>query len=370
MTHPDGQHRSETTTKAPMSRPSFETGPLSPSSPKSPGVLKSGTGDINSPIDIKLPYGSPPAGSQSSTPVSNCTGKRKALCIGINYRGQHEELQGCVNDADRIAEFLAYHFGFEKKNILKLTDDTTDPHLLPTKANIISAMRWLVEDAEPNDSLFFHYSGHGGQVKDLDGDEIDGYDEVIYPVDFERNGHIDDDVMHDLIVRPLPRGCRLTALFDCSHSGTALDLPYVYTSHGKIKEPSRWTDAGQGLLDAGRSSVRGDMKGMIRGLGAIFKSETHMQKKAARYAKGTRVSSADVIAWAACKDLEKSDDIMAGGEAIGAMSYAFTEALRRQPEQSYQGLLNNIRDLLYDKHHQKPQLSSSHQIDPSALFVV
>lgn len=37
-------------------------------------------------------------------------------------------------------------------------------------------------------------SGHGGQTKDLDGDEADGYDEVIYPVDFEYAGHIVDDV--------------------------------------------------------------------------------------------------------------------------------------------------------------------------------
>jgi hypothetical protein len=56
-------------------------------------------------------------------------------------------------------------------------------------------------------------SGHGGQTKDLDGDEEDGYDEgddhtllilqknmsdscaiVIYPVDFKQNGHIVDDV--------------------------------------------------------------------------------------------------------------------------------------------------------------------------------
>lgn len=55
-------------------------------------------------------------------------------------------------------------------------------------------MRWLVRDARPHDSLFFHCtlichlcvvhvmdfysdSGHGGQTKDLDGDEEDGYDE-------------------------------------------------------------------------------------------------------------------------------------------------------------------------------------------------
>ena len=37
-------------------------------------------------------------------------------------------------------------------------------------------------------------SGHGGQTKDLDGDEADGYDEVIYPVDFKQAGHIVDDV--------------------------------------------------------------------------------------------------------------------------------------------------------------------------------
>ncbi|KAJ7035107.1 hypothetical protein C8F04DRAFT_1259467 [Mycena alexandri] len=41
----------------------------------------------------------------------------------------------------------------------------------------IHAMEWLVRGAAPNDSLFFHYSGHGGQTKDLDGDEGDGEDE-------------------------------------------------------------------------------------------------------------------------------------------------------------------------------------------------
>ena len=56
-------------------------------------------------------------------------------------------------------------------------------------------MQWLVRDASPHDSLFFHCkassmytmhffsllflsdSGHGGQTEDLDGDEEDGFDE-------------------------------------------------------------------------------------------------------------------------------------------------------------------------------------------------
>lgn len=33
---------------------------------------------------------------------------------------------------------------------------------------------------------------------------------VIYPLDFKRAGHITDDVMHDVLVKPLPAGCRLT----------------------------------------------------------------------------------------------------------------------------------------------------------------
>lgn len=36
-------------------------------------------------------------------------------------------------------------------------------------------------------------SGHGGQVKDKTGDEDDGYDECIYPVDFKRAGELVDD---------------------------------------------------------------------------------------------------------------------------------------------------------------------------------
>lgn len=44
---------------------------------------------------------------------------------------------------------------------------------------------------------FFHFSGHGGRMKDYDGDEDDGYDETIYPVDHATYGQIVDDVSAD-----------------------------------------------------------------------------------------------------------------------------------------------------------------------------
>lgn len=88
-------------------------------------------------------------------------------------------------------------------------------------------MRWLVEDCRPGDSLVFHYSGHGSQEEDIDGDEIDGYDETICPLDYKTNGMIIDDEINYTIVRPLPRGVKLHAIIDACHSGTVLDLPYL-----------------------------------------------------------------------------------------------------------------------------------------------
>lgn len=86
---------------------------------------------------------------------------------------------------------------------------------MPTRHNVVESMRWLVYGAQPNDSLFFHYSGHGGSVRDRSGDEVDNYDETILPLDHDRGGgQILDDEIHAIMVKPLPRGVRLTAVFD------------------------------------------------------------------------------------------------------------------------------------------------------------
>ena len=67
--------------------------------------------------------------------------------------------------------------------------------MVPTKANMVRAMHWLVDDARPNDSLFFHYSGHGGQKVDINSPQDDIYDEVIYPVDFKQAGPLVNNVL-------------------------------------------------------------------------------------------------------------------------------------------------------------------------------
>jgi len=236
-----------------------------------------------------------------------------------------------VNDAKNVRKFLMRNWGFGKENIVVLTDDTRDPRRLPTKANIMGAMKWLVKDAKAHDSLFFHYSGHGGQIRDMDGDEVDGYDEVIFPLDYEQKGVgiITDDIMNDLLVRPIPDGCRLTALFDSCHSGSVLDLVYLYHSNGRLK-----------------------------------KSEV-----SDRFRK-TKSSAGDVISFSGCADSQTSADVVKNGLAVGAMSYAFMKCLDENPKESYQQLLKNVREILRKNYSQKPQLSSSHKIDTNLSFIL
>jgi len=289
--------------------------------------------------------------------------------VGINYTGSENALAGCINDANRMRLFIQRHFNYKDEDIVILTDDAPRPEQLPTRANILRAMEWLVRFAAPNDSLFFHYSGHGGLTKDLDGDEEDGYDEVIYPVDYKAQGHIVDDDMHDIMVRPLPPGCRLTAVFDSCHSGSALDLPYIYSTEGKIKEPNLVAEAGSNLLSLGTAYMRKDYGSMFSSAKGLLAAASGNQTKAENLSRQTKSSPADVISWSGCKDSQTSADTEVNGQGTGAMSWAFMESLNMNPQQSFQQLLLSIRSLLRDKYSQKPQLSSSHPMDTNILFI-
>ena len=342
-------------------------------------------GNLNAP---KPPTGEPMSffGSDQSKPdvpnyhyqYSTCTGRRKALLIGINYFGTKSQLRGCINDVKNMSAYLNGNFGYAREDMVILTDDQQHPMSQPTRQNILRAMHWLVKDAKPNDSLFFHYSGqdlvptpkegqllivagHGGQTKDMDGDEDDGYDEVIYPVDYTVTAHITDDDMHNIMVRSLQPGVRLTAIFDSCHSGSALDLPYIYSTSGLLKEPNIAKEAGQGLLSMVSQYARGDLGGLANtAFNFIKKATTGDQVR--EKAKLTKTSPADVIMWSGSKDDQTSQDAQIGGQATGAMSWAFISALKKNPQQSYVGLLNSIRDELESKYTQKPQLSCSHPL--------
>jgi hypothetical protein len=218
------------------------------------------------PRNETIQWQAPPANymQQHSAEICSLKGQKKALLIGINYTGTSAQLSGCINDVKMIHRFLVDNFGFSYnvQSTVVLTDDNPNPAFRPTRENIIQAMKWLVRGTRSGDSLFFHFSGHGATVADKDGDEADGLDNTICPVDFKKNGQIIDDEMNVLMVRNLPQGVRLTAIYDCCHSGSALDLPLTYECDGSIKQNKTGLDRYKGsAIKIGTQALKGNYLG-------------------------------------------------------------------------------------------------------------
>ncbi|KAI9021713.1 caspase domain-containing protein [Phycomyces nitens] len=298
--------------------------------------------------------------------ISASRGKKRALLVGINYYNTPSQLSGCISDVLKMKTFLMNFHGFRESDILLLTDDTKDPFLMPTNHNIRKAMAEMCRDSQLNDSFFFHFSGHGGNEDDYNGDEIDGKDETICPCDYENSGDIIDDDMYDLMVRPLCEGSRLTAVFDSCHSGTALDLPYVYSSEGDIKSKSLIRQAGEGILGISTNHKGGALNliSSFMGLGQDMIKTRQIEA----HQRELNTSPADVIMFSGCDDHEYSRVATVSNESIGAVSYAFIRALTENPDQTYLELLKNIRKMTVLKYDQTPQLSTSHPIDLNQRF--
>jgi hypothetical protein len=107
------------------------------------------------------------------------------------------------------------------------------------------------------------------------------------------------------MVMPLLPGVRLTAIFDSCHSGTALDLPYIYSTQGILKEPNLAKEAGTGLLGVISSYSHGDLGGVASNLMGFFKKAT-TGEDAYNKTIATKTSPADVIMWSGSKDDQTS----------------------------------------------------------------
>merc|ERR1719399_2698320 len=130
-------------------------------------------------------------------PVATRPPIKKGLTVGINYYSLpkgHGQLSGCINDSDTMMGIMQSVFDIPLANIRRLRDDSQDPSLISSKGNIQRELAALLEGTGPGDELFFHYSGHGGQQADTDGDERDGKDEALIPCDFRQAGLIPDDL--------------------------------------------------------------------------------------------------------------------------------------------------------------------------------
>jgi hypothetical protein len=255
--------------------------------------------------------------------MTNQINKRKrrlALCIGINYTGTSSALQGCINDALNIREVLCSKYGFD---VTLITDNTDIP---PTQANIIGAIHELVQasKAEDVEEVFLSYSGHGSWIRDYNGDEIDGRDEVIVPLDFERTGFLSDDIINQAL-KGAGADCRVVALFDSCHSGSVLDLQY------------RFNVPGHPIIENQSRNVLQDM-----------------------------------VCISGCTDSTTSADayIQSARRFQGAMTTAFLDVLANNKYSiSCFDLLSGIQaHVRAQGHRQVPQLSTSRMIDAERMF--
>jgi len=117
-------------------------------------------------------------------------------------------------------------YGYDADNIVVLIDRDEEGQMQPTRANMLQAIRKLVEGAQSGDHFFFHYAGHTVQVENKNNSEEDGMDECIIPSDGEAHIITDNELRREL-VNELPVGSNLVAVFDSCHSGSLLDLEHV-----------------------------------------------------------------------------------------------------------------------------------------------
>lgn len=232
------------------------------------------------------------------------------MIVGISYRNTRNELKGCINDAKCMKYMLVNRFKFPESSVIMLTDEATDPSKIPTKHNIRMAMFWLVQGCQSGDSLVFHFSGHGAQQRNYTGDEIDGYDETLCPLDYETQGMIVDNEINTTLVRPLPTGVKLHAIIDACHSGTMLDLPFLC----RMDRSGRyaWED---------QSPPSGAWKG---------------------------TSGGEAISFSGCDDDQTSADTSALSKvtSTGAMTFAFIQAIEKGQGATYGSILNAMRSTI------------------------
>jgi hypothetical protein len=231
---------------------------------------------------------------------------KKAVLIGVNrYRIPGADLRGCVNDVKNMAGLLTKQYGFKRGDLTTLLDYGA------TKKATEAAIRKLVAGGRRGDVLVVHFSGHGSNVPDDDGDEADKRDEILCPTDLDWKDPLRDDWLRKTF-DGLKAGVSLTVITDCCHSGTitrAVQPPDAPMMERYL--PSPWD------LVATESGRR--LRGTVRGL--------RTAARPARKASDVVVVDLPEVLVSGCRADQTSADAHIGGSFNGALTYHLVAAL-------------------------------------------
>ena len=253
-------------------------------------------------------------------------GLKRVLTVGINYVGTQYALAGCINDVKNIeAQLKTYFPGC--KEYRSLTDEPTNM-LKPTRKNILDGIAWLVAGLKPGENVFFHYSGHGGLIRDINGDEVTGFDSCIYPLNGKNMETISDDELRSQLAAKIPAGSKCFVVLDCCHSGSAVDLRCGW----QAPQPNTLTYT--------------EDKRYMKTLGTVF------------FLSGCR------------DDQTAADTVGKDNKPCGALTMALLDTWRQYGAAiKTKYLLWDVRDYLKKNgYDQIPQLSSGAYFDPNTVF--
>lgn len=276
--------------------------------------------DLALDVHARGQMGSMAAKPQAPVPVQVATPRTRALLFGINYVGTDGELNGCINDAENLAEYLVASKFVTQTNVTIVREAKRDEMIRALVALAATTYRETV------DTVFISYSGHGTQVADRSRDEADGMDECLCPSDHSTAGLLEDDYLND-ILETVNHKTRVVVMMDCCHSGSCMDLPMRFVTRTTC----------------------------VRDAAAASRCHPKM------------------IMLSGCQDDQTSADAFDAGRAefTGAMTSAFLDAVKAKPTivRDAFGLLFTMRSVLKVRGMtQVPQLSTSIAIPSTGLL--
>jgi hypothetical protein len=178
-----------------------------------------------------------------------------------------------------------------------------------TFGNIISQIAQFANKTKKGDIVYLHFSAHGQPVEDLNGDEEDGWDESIVPIDafkiykkgvYEGQKHLTDDLLNKytkkLREKIGPTGF-LYVVIDACHAGTS----------------SRAND----------ETVRGTHVGFTYN-NKVFKPST---SKKSHYRIEASAKLSNVLFVEACRPDQVNMEIKVDGKRYGPLSYNIAQTL-------------------------------------------